>query len=74
MKKIIATLLFLLAAGAVIFLILYPKLRQAKPGPVVNNFEECAAAGYPVLESYPRQCSAPGGKVFVEVLIEERRP
>ncbi|MFA5087369.1 MAG: Gmad2 immunoglobulin-like domain-containing protein [Candidatus Paceibacterota bacterium] len=24
--------------------------------PVVNSFEECVAAGYPVMESYPRKC------------------
>lgn len=33
------------------------------PG-TINSFEECAAAGNPVLESYPEQCVA-GGKTFV---------
>lgn len=32
---------------------------------MVNNFEECVAAGYPVMESYPRQCQD-GGKSFTE--------
>ena len=32
----------------------------------IRNFEECAAAGYPVMESYPRQCRVPGGPTFVE--------
>lgn len=32
---------------------------------LVGNFEECAARGFPVMESYPRQCRA-GGKTFVE--------
>jgi len=31
-----------------------------------DNFEECAAAGNPVMESYPRQCRTPDGKHFVE--------
>ena len=31
----------------------------------VTSFEECVAAGNPVMESYPRQCSA-GGKNFTE--------
>lgn len=31
----------------------------------IIDFEGCAAAGYPVLESYPRQCSTPDGKVFI---------
>ena len=33
---------------------------------VVGNFEECAAAGYPVTESYPPQCRVPGGPTFTE--------
>ncbi len=33
---------------------------------VIGSFEECAAAGYPVMESYPRQCSVPGGPTFTE--------
>ncbi len=31
----------------------------------INSFEECVAAGNPVMESYPRQCNA-GGKTFTE--------
>lgn len=31
-----------------------------------TNFEECAKAGYPVMESYPRQCRVPGGRSFIE--------
>lgn len=37
----------------------------------VTNFKECADAGYPVLESYPRQCRTPEGRIFVEELPEE---
>jgi hypothetical protein len=36
--------------------------------PLVRNFAECVAAGYPVMESYPRQCRVPGGPTFVEEL------
>lgn len=31
----------------------------------ITNFEECATAGYPVQESYPRRCTA-HGETFVE--------
>ncbi|MDH5532900.1 MAG: hypothetical protein OEX81_00535 [Candidatus Pacebacteria bacterium] len=31
----------------------------------INSFEECAAAGYPILEIYPEQCNTPDGKNFV---------
>ena len=32
----------------------------------INTFEECAAAGYPVQESYPERCSLPGGRSFTK--------
>ncbi|MCH7560679.1 MAG: hypothetical protein IIC67_04815, partial [Thaumarchaeota archaeon] len=35
---------------------------------IINNFEECIAAGNPAMESYPRQCRTEDGKHFVEVL------
>ncbi len=40
---------------------------------VVTNFEECAAAGNPVMESYPRQCRA-GDTTFVEEVPEAPEP
>ncbi len=32
----------------------------------IASFEECVAAGYPVMESFPRQCRTPDGTVFTE--------
>jgi len=34
----------------------------------VDSFEECAAKGYPVMESYPRQCRIPEGRNFTEII------
>jgi eight-cysteine-cluster-containing protein len=34
----------------------------------VTSFEECAAAGYPIMESYPEQCRTPDGRNFVRVI------
>lgn len=31
----------------------------------INSFEECADAGYPIMESYPEQCRTPDGRNFV---------
>jgi hypothetical protein len=42
---------------------------------VIGSFEECVAAGYPILESYPPRCSVPGGPTFTEqvpVMITEK--
>lgn len=36
--------------------------------PLIANFEECAKAGYPVMESYPRQCRTPDNTFFVETI------
>lgn len=33
---------------------------------IISNFKECEQAGYPIMESYPRQCRVPGGELFVE--------
>ncbi len=38
--------------------------------PKVSNFEECAKAGYKVMESYPRQCTTKDGILFLETLKE----
>ncbi|KKQ36085.1 MAG: hypothetical protein US52_C0009G0007 [candidate division WS6 bacterium GW2011_GWA2_37_6] len=32
----------------------------------ITNFEECEEAGYPIMESYPRQCAVPGGDTYTE--------
>ncbi len=39
---------------------------QAVSQKQILSFEDCLAAGYIVMESYPRQCRAPDGKVFAE--------
>ena len=46
-------------------------LQRIQPAPVENKkeiqtFEQCVRAGNSVMESYPRQCSLPNGKFFVE--------
>lgn len=35
----------------------------------INSYEECVAAGYPIMESYPARCSVPGGKSFTQDTI-----
>lgn len=33
----------------------------------IASFEECAAAGYPVVETYPETCRVPGGTTYTRV-------
>jgi len=35
-------------------------------GKGISSFDECARAGYPIMEFFPRQCRAPDGRIFVE--------
>ena len=56
MKKLILLGLVVLLSGCIF-----------KPTVVITNFEECVAAGNPVMESYPRQCSD-GTTTFTEVI------
>jgi hypothetical protein len=41
--------------------------------PTVLSFEDCVAAGYPVMESYPRQCKTPDGRTYAEEPTEAER-
>lgn len=34
--------------------------------PKINSFEKCAAAGYPVMTTYPEQCRTPDGRLFTQ--------
>jgi hypothetical protein len=61
-SKIFIAILILLIAGAIVY---FDKQKQA-PEKEIKNFSDCVAAGNPVMESYPRQCSVQNGGVFVE--------
>jgi len=36
------------------------------PLAAIDSFEDCITAGFPAMESYPRQCSTSDGRHFVE--------
>lgn len=79
MKKIITFIFILLIVVAGYFV--YQKFYQPRVV-MINNFEECVAAGNPVMESYPRQCRVGnqtftediGNKLEKENLIQVARP
>jgi len=37
----------------------------------IKSFQDCVALGYPILESYPRQCKTPDGRIFTEDIGNE---
>lgn len=53
----IAALLLASCAGA-------PGEEGPTPLADIDSFEDCAAAGYPIMESYPEQCATPDGRSF----------
>lgn len=63
MKKSILTVL-LLVVLAVIYFLAYKNFSGGTGK--INSFAGCVAAGYGVLESYPEQCQAAGGRNFVQ--------
>jgi eight-cysteine-cluster-containing protein len=65
--KIIGLLVLacVLAILALVLLKVAPRINPM-PQQIVATFEECAAAGNPVMESYPRQCRSADGRLFVE--------
>lgn len=61
---IIASAIVILAAGYFWYFFFKGTFQKIQPA----SFEECVAAGYPIAESYPRQCFTPDGKGFVEII------
>lgn len=57
--KLIAFFLVLLIAGIGVW-----NYQQKSKVKQLSSFEECAQAGYPIMESYPEQCRTPDGKSF----------
>src|SRR5574343_612712 len=63
MKKTLPTIFIIVLIVA--FGVLLKFSKNELPQPVITNFEECAKAGYPILETYPEQCRTPDGRTFV---------
>jgi|GEM_PF-2851123 len=61
--------LALVVVLAVAALMLLPKKEEA-PDVAITTFEECADAGYPIMQSFPQRCSVPGGATFTEETVE----
>jgi hypothetical protein len=68
-KKIFIFLIIIVVLGATVYFTIFNP--GEAPRPSINNFEECVSTGYPVLESYPRQCKTPDGKAFTEDIGNE---
>jgi hypothetical protein len=70
-KNVKAFLLFVSLIFVSIYAYFYVKNNSFTPTKDISTFEECAAAGYPIMESYPEQCHVPGGSTYTRVTADE---
>lgn len=69
---LILVVVILICISIGVLYVTYPKHADA-PDQVkttITTFDECVRAGYPVMESYPRQCRA-SDQTFVEIISKE---
>lgn len=64
-KKVLPILLLFTFLGVLIFSYLLIQRNNT-----ITSFEECVAAGYPIMTSYPEQCSVPNGPTFTHQIDE----
>lgn len=57
--KVFAMLAVLLVIGVIVW-----QYQNSSKVQNISNFDECAKAGYPIMESYPEQCRTPDGRTF----------
>jgi len=73
MKKLShAQIVWIVALIILITMLVYPLLTK-KEVPPITSFQECLDAGYPIMESYPRQCNVDGNN-FVEDIEDIQEP
>lgn len=72
MKQVflIIVLLVIVTGGVAVFMVLRQE-NASDNSSSIANFEECVAAGYAVMESYPRQCKGPDGRTFAGYIGNE---
>jgi hypothetical protein len=63
-------LLTISLASIIVYAYFYTKNNSVAPIKDTSTFEECVAAGYPIMESYPERCSVPGGATFTRVTTD----
>jgi len=70
----VVTLLIVLIVGTVGYYIYRkskePALTASSTPVVLANFDDCKAHNYPVIETYPEQCTGPDGTIYVQDFSE----
>lgn len=71
MKTTQSLLVFVAAFVVIIAIIVAVLARNAQQLNDIDSYQECAAAGYPIMESYPERCSTPDGRTFTNSIGQE---
>ncbi len=69
-SSLISGILVLLAIVSIVLFLVWGRENDSADSEI-SSFDECVEAGYPVMESYPRQCAVPDGETFIEELDED---
>jgi hypothetical protein len=69
MKKVIAVIVVLLIIGAGYFG--FQQYKKAEEVKKITSFDACAAARFPVMDSYPGRCVTPDGRSFTQEIGNE---
>jgi len=62
---LVPVIVIVLVIGGVAWYLTNTSQKQM-PAAAITNFDECVAAGYPVIEKVPPECATPDGRVFVQ--------
>lgn len=63
LRRILLSIFAVAATALVAYAAVQVFTGSASPS-TINSFDECAAAGYPIQDSYPERCTVPGGGTF----------
>ena len=64
--KQISAIILVGAAVILAMIVGYTYAQRESEKPVVTDFASCVSAGYPIMETDPRQCRVPEGTLYVE--------
>lgn len=63
-KQIIATVIGVLFVGAIGWFLMSGSRSYSH----ITSYQECIAAGHPIIETYPEQCKVPDGRMFTHII------
>lgn len=59
----------LLGIACIVGLSIFYTKKISNPSPLIASFSDCVQAGYPIMETYPRQCKTGNGTTYVEEIL-----